>query len=111
MRDVLVIFRFLVLIPLLLAGCTSSYRTTSSKVVTIAAEHSSRTVNSFKFIGATTTLQDVTARLGPPDRDIGSGIYIYVYDLSDGSSVLIGSADGSRILFVSHGWDNLYQSR
>lgn len=104
-------FRLLVLILLLLAGCTSSYRTTSSTVVTVAAEPSSLTVDSFKFIGLTTTLQDVTAKLGPPNRDIGSGIYIYMYYLSDGSIVWIGSVDGSRILYVRYGQDNLYQSR
>jgi hypothetical protein len=104
-------FRFLILIPLLLAGCTSSHRDGTSTVATSAVERSSRTVDSFHFIGAATTLQDVTARLGAPDRDVGSGIYIYAYRLSDGSDVLIGSADGSHILYVRHGQDILFERR
>ena len=37
---------------------------------------------------------------GQPDGDLGSGIHIYSYALSDGSSVLIGYAD--KILYARH---------
>jgi hypothetical protein len=46
----------------------------------------------------------VTARLGAANRDIGSGIFD-AYRLSDGSDVLIRSADRSDILYVRHGQD------
>lgn len=101
-------FRFLILIPILLTGCNLSHRADTSTVTTPVVEHSSRTLDSFRFIGADTTLNDVTARLGEPDRDIGSGIYIYEYRLSDRSYVLIGSADRLHILYVRHGQDVLF---
>jgi hypothetical protein len=37
---------------------------------------------------------------GKPDNDIGSGIHIYVYDLSDGTKIYIGYTD--RILSAKH---------
>jgi hypothetical protein len=37
---------------------------------------------------------------GAPDRDIGSGIHIYVYDLSDGTKVYIGYTD--KIMYARH---------
>jgi hypothetical protein len=63
----------------------------------------SRSIESFRFIGPTTTMQQVKAKLGEPDRDVGSGIYIYEYLLTDGTRVWIGSSDNSRILYVRHG--------
>ena len=35
---------------------------------------------------------------GDPDRDIGSGIHIYIYDLSDGTKIQIGYTD--KILYA-----------
>ncbi|MCB1229043.1 MAG: hypothetical protein KDN19_02190 [Verrucomicrobiae bacterium] len=99
--------RFLILISLMLAGCTHIPRSEAPPASVSAPP--SRTVESFHFIGAATTLQDVIARLGAPDRDVGSGIYIYAYRLTDGSDVLVGSADGSHILYVRHGQDILFE--
>ena len=44
--------------------------------------------------------EEVFALLGPPEKDIGSGIHIFVYTLADGSSVNIGCVD--KVLYV-HG--------
>jgi hypothetical protein len=63
----------------------------------------SRSVQSFQFVDATTTMQQVFAQVGPPDGDIGSGIDIFVYGLSDGSSIFIGSADPAHVMYVDHG--------
>jgi hypothetical protein len=38
---------------------------------------------------------------GDPDSDIGSGIHIYVYNLTDGSAVWIGH-NGSSLLYARH---------
>ena len=57
---------------------------------------------SFTFIGPGTTMEQVRATVGAPDRDIGSGIHIYLYALPDGSHVWIGSPDASEILYVRH---------
>jgi hypothetical protein len=40
------------------------------------------------------TLDQVYALLGPPDADIGSGVYIFVYRLDDGSTVPMSFAGG-----------------
>ena len=39
------------------------------------------------------TVSQILGRFGKPDRDIGSGIYIYEYDLSDGRKVRIQTPD------------------
>ncbi|GMV79987.1 MAG: hypothetical protein AMXMBFR7_11710 [Planctomycetota bacterium] len=75
------------------------------------AELPARTVESFRFIGAATTLREVTARLGAPDQDRGSGLFVSVYRLADGSEVLIGSADGAQVLYVRHGRAVLFERR
>ena len=36
---------------------------------------------------------DLVRTFGEPDNDIGSGMHIYVYDMDDGSKVLVGYAD------------------
>ncbi len=53
-------------------------------------------------------MEQVTTKLGAPDRDIGSGIYVYAYHLPDGPDVLIGSTDGSHIVYVRHGAQVLF---
>jgi hypothetical protein len=95
----------------MLTGCAHSHRSEAPAPTVAAGAPSSRTVESFRFIDAATTLHDVTARVGAPDRDIGSGIYIYAYRLADGSDVLVGSADNSHILYVRHGQDVLFERR
>jgi hypothetical protein len=70
----------------------------------------SRSVEMFRFIGPTTTVQQVFAKVGPADRDIGSGIYIYDYRLSDGSHIWIGTADDSNIMYALHGTNSLDDS-
>ena len=96
---------------MLLASCTSSLHFLPKTHPVSAARLSARTVDSFRFIGPATRVRDVTAKLGSPDRDVGSGIFIYTYRLTDGSEVVIGSADGSRLLYVKHGQDVLFEGR
>jgi hypothetical protein len=43
---------------------------------------------------------DIVKLFGEPDGDIGSGIHIYYYELSDGSRVFIGYAD--KIMYARH---------
>jgi hypothetical protein len=61
-----------------------------------------RTLEAFQRISKETSMARVIETLGLPDKDIGSGIYIYVYELADGSQVIIGSPDGKQILYMSH---------
>jgi len=43
---------------------------------------------------------DLVNKFGEPDEDIGSGIHIYVYKLSDSTSIIIGYTD--KILYAKH---------
>ena len=51
------------------------------------------------------TFASLTAILGAPDRDIGSGIFILVYDLSDGTKITVGTPDKKSVISVYH--DNM----
>lgn len=42
----------------------------------------------------------IVDQFGTPNGDIGSGIHIYVYNLSDGTSIRIGYTD--KILYARH---------
>lgn len=42
----------------------------------------------------------IVAKFGEPSKDIGSGIHIYVYILSDSTEVWIGYTD--KILYARH---------
>ena len=55
------------------------------------------------------SLADVERRFGPPDTNEGSGIYIYVYRLPDGSHVSVGASDPNKILYVNHGTNRLFE--
>lgn len=46
------------------------------------------------------TLREVKATFGKPDEDVGSGIHIFVYNLADGTNVLIGITD--VLLYARH---------
>ncbi len=92
----------------LLLGCAEpefSHAPTSNSVVS-APVH---TIHAFGFIDANTSMSEILAKLGEPTRDAGSGIHVYVYELQDGSSVHIGSPDGSQIWYVRHGDTVLYE--
>ena len=44
--------------------------------------------------------QAIVAKFGEPDRDVGSGIHIYVYDLKDSSEIWIGYVE--KIFYARH---------
>jgi len=75
------------------------------------SQASSRTLDSFRFIGATTTMKDLTARFGPPDMDVGYGQHGYSYRLKDGSFVLVYFVAPSQILSVRHGEQILFERK
>lgn len=51
---------------------------------------------------ASSTMQEVVRKCGIPDEHQGSGIYIFLYDMSDGSLVVIGTADLKHLMYVNH---------
>jgi Domian of unknown function (DUF4952) len=69
-----------------------------------------RSIAPFRLITDRLSMKQLVEVFGLPDRDIGSGIYIYVYDLADRSRIIIGSPDGKRLLYVIHSLSNGQQS-
>jgi hypothetical protein len=63
-------------------------------------------ITPFRLITDRLSMKQVVEVFGLPDQDIGSGIYIYVYNLTDRSQVRIGSPDGKQILYVVHSLGN-----
>ena len=58
------------------------------------------TIAPFNRVKPGVSMKQLVAACDLPDADIGSGIHIYVYELSDGSSVRIGTPDGERVTYV-----------
>jgi hypothetical protein len=61
-----------------------------------------RTIEVFHRIKPQMSMKQVIDICGVPDEDIGSGIHVYVYKLSDGSLVRIGTPDKKRLIYVAH---------
>lgn len=66
------------------------------------APKTARDVRCFASFTTTTSMQDVVRKCGIPDEHQGSGIYIFLYDMNDGSVVVIGTADLNRLMYVNH---------
>jgi acetyl esterase/lipase len=60
----------------------------------------------FRRIGPEMTPEQVIALCGKPKEAIGSGLYVFQYELADGSTVTV-RMDGKRVLSVKHGEDDL----
>lgn len=52
------------------------------------------------------TYDSIVAKFGEPSKDLGSGIHIYVYVLTDSTEIWIGYAD--KIIYARH-MDKDYQ--
>jgi hypothetical protein len=57
------------------------------------------------------TFARLSAILGEPDRDVGSGIFVLIYDLSDGTRLKVGTADRKSVLYVYHGSERIFQKK
>lgn len=44
-------------------------------------------LSDFDFLEAGMGLEEIVERVGEPDRDVGSGVYLFHYDLADGRTV------------------------
>ena len=54
----------------------------------------------FDFLRLRMSYQEVVARIGEADRDVGSGIHILVYDLSDGTQFMLSFASLDNLMAV-----------
>lgn len=74
---------------------------TSTSVIDVPRP-SERTLDDFTFVTQDTSYADIEARLGKPDKDIGSGIHIFVYELNDGGEVWFGFADLNQMIYAKY---------
>jgi hypothetical protein len=77
--------------------CASTERTLARQIPPTA-----RAIEAFRRIKPHMSMERIMEICGVPDEDIGSGIHIYVYKLSDGSLVRIGTPDKKRLVYVVH---------
>jgi hypothetical protein len=63
----------------------------------------------FKFIGETTTLDDLQAKVGPPDATKGSNHYLWC--LANGTVIEVESRTGSDIRFVRVDGKSVYKRK
>ncbi|MBE2202548.1 MAG: hypothetical protein IAE79_28310 [Anaerolinea sp.] len=56
------------------------------------------TVTDFAFLEFGMSYDEVKRRIGPADRDVGSGLYIYVYDLGKDDQVILTFATLDHLL-------------
>jgi hypothetical protein len=66
------------------------------------APKTARDIEAFRSLRKTMTMVDVVRKCGLPDEHQGSGIYIFVYRLQDGGSVMIGTADLKSLIYARH---------
>lgn len=60
------------------------------------APPTARQVSCFTSFEQSSTMMDVVRKCGIPDEDIGSGLMIFVYHLTDGSEVVIGTPSADQ---------------
>jgi hypothetical protein len=102
---------FISFLALVLGGCARPSHPISSYATAPASTAGTHSFDEFRFDWPRSTVQDIEAKVGKPDRDLGSGIYILEYRLRDGSSVLVGSSDNSHIMYVDHWFSNNKRER
>ncbi|MEA1924864.1 MAG: PHB depolymerase family esterase [Candidatus Altiarchaeota archaeon] len=59
-----------------------------------------RNVDDFRTLKKGMSYDEMVALVGESDRDIGSGIHIYLYELSDKSEIIVGGFVGSGLMYV-----------
>ena len=66
------------------------------------APKTARDIEAFRSLRKEMKMVDVVRKCGLPDEHQGSGIYIFVYRLQDGTTVRIGTANLKSLLYVQH---------
>jgi hypothetical protein len=93
-----------IIIAALLVGCAKHHDADPATPIPVSASHSSLSVKSFRFIGPSTTIQQVIDKVGSPGGGLVSLTFEeFIYHLNDGTDVRIGvSTQGQGILGVIH---------
>jgi hypothetical protein len=63
----------------------------------------------FKFVTDDTTIEQLFARVGPPDASSGSGIYNFIWCFADGTELKVSSRDRLAIDQVRHEGNLLFK--
>lgn len=86
--------------PAAFSACPDSMSRDPTFVTLAVDEKTPRptSVEDFKFIGDTTTIEELTRKVGSPDA--ARGLRTFLYCLADGTIVTITSRDGSDIKYV-----------
>lgn len=67
------------------------------------APQKARQLEDFKAIKINTTMRDIFLIVGTPDDEVGSGLFIFVYNLDDSTKVWIGTTSlDSTPLYITH---------
>ena len=66
------------------------------------APEKAKTAECFRSLTPETSMYTVVQKCGRPDEERGSGLYVFVYHLQDGSSVLISTPYLTRIGYVTY---------
>ena len=59
-------------------------------------------------IKADLTFDKLSEILGEPDLDVGSGIHIFGYRLSDGTGIKVGTPDKKKVMYIEHAGKRLF---
>jgi hypothetical protein len=60
-----------------------------------------RSIQPFLKLKSGMSMRQLVERCGLPDADIGSGIHIYVYRLSDRSQIRVGTPNSRDVMYVT----------
>jgi hypothetical protein len=61
-----------------------------------------RKADCFRGFTGSNSVFDVVRKCGVPDEHQGSGLFIFIYDMDDGSVVAMGTSDLKRIMYLDH---------
>jgi hypothetical protein len=68
-----------------------------TKPIFPGAPQKTQSIDCFRGFNHRTSVNTVVQKCGSPDRDLGSGVYIFVWHLADGSTVTLNTPYLSRI--------------
>ena len=63
-------------------------------------EKNQRNIGNFRTLKKGMSYDEMVAIVGRPDRDIGSGIHIYLYKMPDESEIIVGGFVGDGLMYV-----------
>lgn len=69
-------------------------------LVILPATEKQESIDKFKTLRKGMSYDVMISIVGEPDQDIGSGIHVYLYKLSDETEVIVGGFVGAGLIYV-----------